>query len=205
MARTLADVGRFVTPDVHELALHHALRGPDRRRPDVWNEALLLDLAVRAAQRNAYGTGVLRASLERYGTGRPCGSVPETILHQRAQGAGIHFVRQPTVVVRTKRGREVATYFPDDAEFELGLLVEVDGRLGHEGDDKVDRDDRRQNELVVGFHVHRIHARRLFAEPARVIDELLRVRARLPRRTSPWHEPGGVVVEWSGERATLTR
>jgi very-short-patch-repair endonuclease len=205
VARTLADVGRFVTPDVHEFALHHALRGTDRRRPDVWNTDLLDELMIRADQRNSYGTSVLRASLDRYGTGRPSGSFAETILHQHARTAGIHLVRQPTVVVVTKRGRTVATYFPDNGEFELGLLVEVDGRLGHEGDEKVDRDDRRQNELVLGFHVHRIHARRLFAEPKRVVDELVRVRSLLAVRSSPWHGPGGIVVEWSGDSALLIR
>lgn len=205
LARTLADVGRFVTPDVHEFALHHALRGSDRRRPDIWNTDLLQDLALRADQRNSYGTSVLRASLDRYGVGRPSGSFTETILHQQLRAANITLIRQPTVVVTTKRGRHVATYFPDGGEFELGLLVEVDGRIGHEGDQKVDRDDRRQNELMVGFHIHRIHARRLFTEPDRVVDELWRVRSLLSHRSSPWTGPRGVTVDWTGDSARLIR
>ncbi len=205
LARTLADVGRFVTPDVHELALHSALRGIDRRRPDLWNVELLQDLMRRVEQRNSSGTSVLRASLDRYGVGRPSGSIAETMLHQQVRPAGIHLVRQPTVYVMTKGGRLVATYFPDGGEFELGLLVEVDGRVGHEGDEKVDRDDRRQNELMVGFHVHRIHARRLFAEPDRVVAELVRVRSSLARRQSPWRGSGGVIVDWEDDSARLIR
>ena len=42
VARTLLDGGRFVDADTMELALQHALRGNDQRRPDLWNEPLLV-------------------------------------------------------------------------------------------------------------------------------------------------------------------
>ena len=98
----------------------------------------------------------------------------------------------------------MATYFPDFADFRLGLLIEIDGRAGHEGDEKVDRDDRRQNQLVKGFYVHRIHASRIFREPDFVVQEILELRQQLAPRGLHWSGIGAVTVDITEAGATLT-
>ena len=202
VARTLLDVGRFADADTVELALQHALRGNDQRRPDLWNEPLLLALQTAAA--NGRVPKSLRIAIARQGVQRPTGSYAETITGQgHREAGGVELLRQPSVEIRLPNGRVHRRYFPDFADFLRGLLIEIDGRAGHEGDDNVDRDDQRQNLLVAGFRVLRFHARRVLADPVEVGRTIERVRATLPLRMSPHAEPG-VVVTWSGNAATIT-
>ena len=205
VARTLADLGRFVTADELEFAVEHALRGPDRRRPDVWHGELLADLNERAEHRNARGTTVLRAVLFRRGQSRPTGSWAETLLVQQLRRHGVDLTRQPTIVVQTRRGRRIAIYFPDLGDLLRGFLVEVDGGTAHGSDRQIDRDDRRQNELLRSFLVYRVHVRRLLSEPARVAAEIAELHRQLPVRPSPFFGDGDVLVERTPEGAVLSR
>lgn len=204
VARTLADLGRFVNADRLEFAVEHALRGDDRRRPDLWNEDLLAELQDRAEKSRQPGAVVLRTVLSRRGLQRPTGSYVETMLVQGMRTIGIELQRQPTIVICNRRGRVLHRYFPDFADLQVGLLPEIDGRLGHTGDDKVDRDDRRQNELIRGFHVIRFHAFRVRHDPILVAKEIASVRASLPTRPDRW-QANGVTVERTADGARLTR
>lgn len=150
IVRTLLDVGRFVDEETLEFALEHALRGPDRRRPDRWREDLLEQLVTELGATNRPGTAALRAVTRRRGNRRPMGSFAETTLGQGLRRVGIDLTPQPTIEIRTREGRLVQCYYPDFADLRCGLLVEVDGRAGHEGDHNVDRDDRRQTNWSVG-------------------------------------------------------
>ena len=204
LGRTLADLGRFVTADRLEFAVEHALRGDDRRRPDLWNEDLLAELQARTAQSRQPGAVVLRTVLTRRGLQRPTGSYVETMLVQGMRTMGIELQRQPTIDICNRRGRLLHRYFPDFADLQVGLLPEIDGRLGHTGDDKIDRDDRRQNELIRGFHVIRFHAFRVKHNPMSVAKEIVSVRASLPTRPDRW-QAHGVTVERTADGARLTR
>ena len=205
VARTLADLGRFVTADELEFAVEHALRGPERWRPDVWDRELLADLIERSEHRNARGTTVLRAVLFRRGPSRPTGSWTETLLVQHLRRHNVELTRQPTIVVQTHRGRRIAIYFPDLGKLFRGYLVEVDGAVAHGTDKQIDRDDRRQNELLRGFHVYRVHVRRLLSQPDVVAAEIAALHRQLPLRPSPFFGDGSVLVERTLEGAILTR
>ncbi len=202
--RTLIDLGRFVDEDTLEFAVEHALRGPDRRRPDLWSEALLLQLAAAVDATNRPGLAALRVVVRRRGNRRPMGSFAETTMGQGLRRVGVDLRPQPTIEVRTKAGRLVRCYFPDFADLRRGLLVEVDGRAGHEGDDNIDRDDHRQNELVRGFHVLRFHARRVLADPIAVAREIGAVQQSLPERPDTFRT-NGATISLTDEGARLWR
>lgn len=86
--RTLADLGRFLSADELEFAVEHALRGSDRRRPDLWNEDLLARLVSIPTSSRRPGLAVLRTVLLRRGNQRPTGSYSETELVQGLRAAG---------------------------------------------------------------------------------------------------------------------
>ena len=204
--RTLLDVGRFVDADTLELAVEHALRGVDRRRPDIWNESLWHELNTAAEKRRVPGS--LRIVLARRAGQRPTGSYAETILGQGLRTIGADgWVRQASIVVLGAPGppgmRRRWEFFPDFADLQRGLLIEVDGRLGHDGDANVDRDDRRQNLLTSGFRILRFHARSVLAGPIGVARAIEQVRQSLPLRPAAWTGPG-VTVERHQEMARLT-
>lgn len=202
IAQTLADLGRVVGPDQLEFAVEHALRGDDRRRPDVWNTDLLADLHKRAKQQSLPCLRTLRVVLDRRGDQRPCGSYPETLIAQTIRRRNTALTRQPTVVVYN--GRQKRTYFPDFADLHRALLIEIDGAIGHAGDEKWDRDDRRQNDLVRGFRVVRFHARRVLADPDPVADEIATLVRTMPQRRSTWISRGAsVAISDDGSGATL--
>lgn len=192
VARTLADLGRVVGPDELEFAVEHALRGDDRRKPDVWNTDLLADLQRRASVQNFPCLRTLRVVLDRRGNQRPCGSYAETRIAQAMRERGLSLTRQPTVAVYN--GRQRRTYFPDFADLHRGILIEIDGAIGHAGDEKWDRDDRRQNELVRGFRVVRFHARKVLADPDAVADEIVKLLAARPGRAERWTSFGASVT-----------
>lgn len=97
--------------------------------------------------------------------------------------------RQPTINVRVGRARQ-RTYFPDFADLRRGVLVEVDGKSAHDGDDRWDRDDVRQNELTRGFTVLRFHARRVLANPLAVASEVASVLSVHEVRPLAWRAKG---------------
>ena len=198
--RTLLDVGRFVPPDVLELGLEHALRGSDRRRPRDWNEellaALLMAIDVRRVPRS------LRVVLDRRGLQPPTGSYAETLLAQGVRRRRIDgFVRQAVIEVLGVEKRWV--FYPDFADLNRGLLIEVDGRKGHEGADNVDRDDRRQNLLSEGFRILRFHARTVIANPDKVAATIAAVQASMPIRPKLCRL-GGATVELTATGAQMT-
>lgn len=204
IARTLTDLGRFAPVNQLEFAVEHALRGDDRRRPDIWNQTLLEELLVRSARTRQPGAAVLRLVLARRGTQRPTGSYVETMIVQSTRSLGTALPRQPTIEIFSRRGRLLHRFFPDFGDLDVGLLVEIDGRLGHWGDEKIDRDDRRQNELIRGFHVVRFHAHRVRRDPFVVAKEIIALRASLPTRPDVWRA-NGVMVERTVDGARLTR
>lgn len=190
VGRTLIDVGRFVVPDVLELAVEHALRGRNRRRPEEWNRALLTMLFATMELRRVPRS--LRIVLDRRGMQNPTGSYAETLLAQGFRRTHVDgLFRQARIDVSgvAKKWR----FYPDFADLRRGLLIEVDGRAGHEGDDNVDRDDRRQNLLGEGFRILRFHARTVIANPDAVAMTVASVRASLPVRPAVFHSPGAVV------------
>ena len=201
--RTLLDLGRFADPDTLELAVEHALRGSDNRRPDVWNEGLLAQLQTTVAERRVPAS--LRIVLMRRGVQRPTGSYAETVMGQGLRVVGVAgLVRQATITVIGAPGvARTLMYFPDFVDLERGLLIEVDGRLGHEGDANIDRDDRRQNLLSSGFRVVRFHARTVFEDPVGVARAIEHVRQTLPIRPVLWTGPGASVLR-EAESAVLT-
>ena len=197
---TLADLGRIVGPDELEFAVEHALRGDDRRKPDVWNTDLLKDLQRRASERNLPSLRTLRVVLDRRGDQRPCGSYAETLIAQAMRRRSISLTRQPTVVVYN--GRQKRSYFPDFADLRRRILIEIDGAIGHAGDEKWERDDRRQNDLVRGFRVVRFHARKVLADPDAVADEIGRLLSVTPERADRWTSFGADVTI-VGQSATV--
>ena len=192
--RTLADMGRFITADQLEFAVEHALRGADRRRPDVWNEHLLDRLLAIPASSRRPGLSILRTVLLRRGRERPTGSYSETELAQGLRVAGVVLVRQPTILVFSADGRLLHRFFPDFADLVRGLLIEVNGRAGHTGDDNIDRDDRRLNELSGAFNIQRYSARQVHRDPVAVANSIGGVQRTLSNRSSPWFGPGTSVV-----------
>lgn len=201
IGRTLLDVGRFVSPDVLELALEHALRGTDRRRPEEWNLPLLSALLAAVELRRV--PRCLRIVLDRRGMQSPTGSYAETLLAQGFRRKRVDgMVRQARIEVLGAAKRWV--FYPDFADLNRGLLIEVDGRAGHEGDDNVDRDDRRQNLLGEGFRILRFHARTVLATPDAVAGTVASVQASMPARPSLFRLPGAVVETTStGARLSI--
>ncbi len=88
--RTLRDLAAVSSAAVVEQALESKLRGPDPRRPDQWNTALLTRLRESVDDgRSLPGTFRLRSVLARRSdTDRPTGSFPETLLIQMTRELG---------------------------------------------------------------------------------------------------------------------
>ena len=191
--RTLADLGRFLAADQLEFAVEHALRGEDRRRPDIWNEALLTRLLAIPSTSRRPGLSALRIVLVRRGTQRPTGSYAETEAAQGLRKAGVVLVRQPTILIFSADGRLLHRFFPDFADLVRGLLVEINGRAGHIGDDNIDRDDRRLNELSRTFQILRFSARQVHRDPVGVARSIGRVQEAMALRTEHWSGGGATV------------
>ena len=100
------------------------------------------------------------------------------------------------------RGRKRQNYFPDFGDLLRGLLIEIDGAVGHSGDEKWDRDDRRQNDLVRGFRVLRFHARTVLADPDAVARQIITVLNSMRVRPATFTHAGATVTV-TGRSATL--
>ncbi len=142
--------------------------------------------------------------LARRGRQRPTGSYTETELVQGLRQVGVSLMRQPTIEICDRRGRRIHRYFPDFADLNVGLLPEVDGAAAHRGDNNMDRDDRRQNELMRGFHIIRFHAYRIHRDPVGIAPQIAELQANLPARADEW-KGNGVRVIRTADGARLFR
>jgi hypothetical protein len=157
LARTLFDLGRVCNSDEVELALESALRGPDPRRPDVWNEVLLADLEERTIRVVARTGGtVLRTVLRRRPKDcRPTGSFAETKFDQATRRAAMEpFQRQLDVRIFDKKGRLLHHFFPDFMDVSRLILIEVNGAGPRDGQAMTTRDLARMNLLQPFFRFH---------------------------------------------------
>ena len=157
IVRTLQDLAMVCPLDVLEQALESALRGPDRRRPDIWNTALLSALRV-SLESNSQRAGnfLLRTVLNRRSDAdRPTGSFPETLLWQALSRIGLVAVRQPSLAILDCSGCKLETFFPDLSLPKFRILIEVDGAEGHTGEVARSRDLNRQNKLLRGLVILR--------------------------------------------------
>lgn len=199
-ARTLSDLGRFVGPDAVEAALNSALRGPDRRRPAEWNEALLADVnRLCASTTTRCGIARLRLVTDRRGLVRPTGSYPETLLLMATRRRGIRLEPQVEVRVIDESGSRLVSYFPDLAAIQPGATVEVEGLAGHSGAQQIDRDARRQNMLGVGFEVLRFQAGRILDDPDACAAEIANRLRRLQSMPDPRRSRITIVDPWTCE------
>ena len=199
-ARTLADLGRFLSVDDVELAMESALR-IDPRRPDQWDEPLLADLERRIADLPGGRTGlaVLRAVLARRPPGaRPTGSPAETRAIQALRPVGLDWLtRQATIRFIDRRGAILRVAFPDLSDLERAFLLEIDGAGSHGTASALDRDLRRQNDLTDIFTVARWSASRVRAHPHAFAHEVASKHARLEPvfvGAGPWTVRGRTVV-----------
>ena len=204
LVRTLIDLANVCTLEQIEQALESALRGPDRRRPDLWNTQLLTELR-QATQANPRRPGnfLLRTVLNRRTTqDRPTGSLPETILWQALYRIGITAVRQPSLYIVDESGRQLDVFFPDLALPTLRLLVEIDGLSAHSSQQSLARDLHRQNKLTSGFVILRFTAAEIFQDPDRIAEQIRRATLRLEVLPNAW-TIGGVTVSYSTNEFTV--
>lgn len=170
-ARTLLDLCAVVEPDILELALESAIRGKDPRKPHQWNR-LLLEQVAQILYDNPLAPGVakLREVLDRRPkAANPTGSIAETIALQGMRAYGLSDLeRQPEIRVVDKQGRLRFTFYPDFGGLDRWFLLEIDGAVGHAGEDNMQRDDRRQNLLNSVFTVVRFRAAVALHQPLTV-------------------------------------
>ncbi len=176
LVRTLQDLAMVCPLDVLEQALESALRGPDRRRPDVWNTALLTALRV-GLESNSQRAGnfLLRTVLNRRADAdRPSGSFPETLLWQALFRIGLVAVRQPSLVIFDGSGCKLEPFFPDLSLPKFRILIEVDGAEGHTAEVARSRDLNRQNKLLRGFVILRFTAVDILRDANAAAEEIRR-------------------------------
>jgi hypothetical protein len=188
VARTLLDLASVCEADVVEQVLESALRGPDRWRPDVWNEPLLAELRQLAGTTTHQpGLVVLRTVLNRRSdTDRPTGSFPETVFFQALREAGVPVVRQLTIRIVDGKGAKLDTLFPDLAVLCPDILLEADGVEAHNSEESLARDLKRQNKLMLLFPIRRYSAVQILSDAAGAAQEVKQLVASLknsgPRR-----------------------
>ena len=191
IVRTLHDLGAVCPLVVVEQAMESALRGRDRRRPDLWNEALLVSLRlfIRTHPKTR-GNHCLTAVLNRRtDTDRPTGSLPETFLWQALFRIGLVAVRQPTVRIVDAQGNRLDIFFPDLALPQFRIIIEIDGVEVHSGQTAFARDLRRQNKLR-SFTILRFTALEVFQNPDRVAEEVRRATLRSADHRAGWTVDG---------------
>lgn len=200
LVRTLGDLGRFVSADTVEAALNSALRGFDRRKPADWNQDLLTDInRLCASPTTRRGIARLRVVTQRRGLVRPTGSYPETVLLMAARRQGLRLVPQVEVRLAGTKARGVTSLFPDFATEDGIVLVEVDGVEAHSGAERIDRDARRQNKLIVGFDVLRFQAGRVLADADACAAELASRLQQLRSAPDPRRSRVTIVDPWTFE------
>jgi hypothetical protein len=182
VVRTLVDLGRVVSPNQLELAVESALRG-DPKSPHHWNRQLLEALKSFPMNPRIPGHVVLREVLRR----RPPDAIPtasggETLMVQILRLVGLDWValRQPLVEIVI--GGHRRTIYPDFLFWELGLIIEVDGRAFHSSEFDVSRDHRRENAVGAALEVLRFTGSQIAREPEAVASEILSRYKRLKAR-----------------------
>jgi very-short-patch-repair endonuclease len=186
MARTLVDLGRFLSADAVELALESALRG-DPRNPHVWNQELLRTLEAWPSVPRIIGHGVLREVLTRRVSGAiPTASAAETLMVQILRRIGLDrmVLRQPKVEVLASEGRRISGY-PDFLFWQIGLAIEVDGKPWHSGEFQRAKDNRRENVLGAGLRILRYTGSQIRSDPYGVAREIAMEHRELSLRGLP--------------------
>ena len=197
LTRTFLDLASVCSANVVEQALESALRGPERWRPDVWNEELLADLRqIAMTQTHHPGIFVLRTVLNRrLDSDRPTGSRPETVFFQALRDAAVPVVKQPTLRIVDRNGVALDTFYPDFAVIQPDLLLEVDGAEAHNTESALARDLKRQNKLLLGFPIRRFSAVQVLTDAAGAAQEVKQLVARLQR--SEVHRLANITVTHS--------
>jgi very-short-patch-repair endonuclease len=198
LIRTIFDLAAVCDANVVEQAIESALRGPKSYRPDLWNEALLVELRKHAdVAPKSRARFVLRTVLERRSDAdRPTGSFPETVLFQALREVGLYALRQPTLEIVDPRRETLERFFPDLVFVNFRLLIEVDSMEAHGSQLALARDLRRQNKLMRGFRVLRFTAVEILENPQRVANEIYNFVRTLTPSESTWNV-GGVQVSYS--------
>jgi very-short-patch-repair endonuclease len=203
LVRTLHDLAAVCPCDVVEQALESALRGPDRRRPDLWNTELLtkLRLSLSSHEYSRRSGNLLLASVlnRRSNDDRPTGSFPETLLWQALFKIGLITVRQPSLTIFDGLGNKLETYFPDLSIPKFRLIIEIDGAEGHTGEVARSRDLQRQNKLFRGFVILRFTAVDILRDPDAAAEEVRRATLRSDVFHGGW-TVGEVTVKYSTNR-----
>lgn len=202
VARTLRDLAAECTVVIVEQAMESALRGTDRRRPDMWNKALLAELrSMVAEQPRLHGNHRLGKVLElRSDDDRPTGSFPETVLFQALRAVGLHAVRQATLRIVDANGVRLDTFYPDLALPLYRLLIEVDGGEAHADEGAMARDLRRQNKVLQGFRLLRFTAVEVLRDPDGVALQVKRSALRSTFAPAAAWTVDDVSVEYSTNR-----
>ncbi len=201
LARTLIDLADVCEINVLEQAIESALRGPDPRRPDLWNKELLCTLR-KLALVNMHRSGNFRLQTvlnRRLDTDRPTGSFPETLLFQELRLADVPAISQPTLRIVDRHGTTLDTLYPDVGIESPLLLVEVDGLEVHTGQKAFARDLQRQNKISLGFTVRRYSAAQVLADAPGVANEIKQLSIRLDQRrtANSAHPVGNLTVNYS--------
>jgi Transcriptional regulator, AbiEi antitoxin len=199
-ARTIRDLAAVCSADVVERALESALRGPDRRRPDVWNEALLGELrrVVLDCPKRRGNTVLATVLGRRTDTDRPTGSFAETLLFQVLRDLGYPVVRQPTLDIVDPTGTRLDRFFPDLALPIFGIVIEIDGAEAHGNPEALQRDVTRQNKIR-GLRILRFTASEVRRSPKSVARQIQRYHETLLPLGSSW-TVDGVAVTFSENR-----
>ena len=208
LSRTIREIASDHNVEVVEQAIESALRGPDPRRPDVWNTALLAELRAKVADHpRLAGNYRLKAVLQlRTDVDRPTGSFPETLLFQSLRAIGLTGVRQPTLRIRDPAGIILDTFFPDIALPHYRLLIEVDGAGAHANASALTRDLRRQNKVLRGFRLLRFPATDILRDPVATAQQVERaIRETTPLTPAAWTVDGVSVAYATNEFEVVDR
>jgi very-short-patch-repair endonuclease len=186
VARTLVDLGRFVSADVLEMAFESALRG-DPKNPHEWKTELLAELEAWPTTLRIIGHGVLREVLRRRAPGAiPTASAAETLMLQILRTIALDrlVLRQPLVHLIASDGRRIRGY-PDFLFWEIALAIEVDGKRWHTEENAVVRDNRRENLLGAGLRILRYTGTEVRNNGPAIAAEILAEYRTLIRRGLP--------------------
>jgi hypothetical protein len=185
IARTLVDLGRVESVDTVECAFESAARGPDRKRPREYNEALMAELYERAFPvHQRTGTAVLADGLRRRPIGAiPTGSIVETRAVQVLRRDSVRDVARQTQVRFIGAGGKVVHCFFIDLDIQNGtLFLETNGAIAHGGGVMTKRDVERNNLISLHFELLVVPATDVLYRPGAFVRE---VQQRLARPARP--------------------
>ncbi len=185
LARTILDLSEFASPDLVEVALESALRPGEGSRPDEWNSVLFEQIgALSSVMDRKKGTAIVRRLVAARGSIRPTGSLPETLVVQALRQRSLVLARQVTIRIFSRRGKLLATFYPDLADLFLGVLIEIDGLVAHGSAKQQQYDLERQNVLANFFTVRRYSAADVLKNRAEVARSIVRIIDAASTRSS---------------------